>query len=531
MAITRRITVKQKDNTTESVAFLSDVTLDGITGSGLITVTGDKDKTVSTDTTKLTVGTQGDVNVVTPLELSVNTTPAVTGNKLYNIEGNLYWNGKKVGVMDPGEVPVSEETFNAHVDNSGAAKHVSATELNQLNATDGKALATQEWASATFADKDDFDAVSDEVDTIKANYVSSVTGDESGVVQVAFTAATGATGKTVTTAVTVTNATQDDVTKALSGTGLVTGAQAQGAIDEAVESGVEAAITEYDTSVIGEWTSQSGITGTVKSAVEANAAKIAALEGNHFEVVDELPDVSEGKFNVIYLVPDSADPAVKDEYILIEEGEPATRKWEQIGTTKADLSNYYTKDQADSAISTAVDAEEARALAAEGELDTAVKAADAKAVAAQGDVDALETLVGTLPAGATATTVVGYVDEKAGADVDALRDTADTASAADGDGFVTVGLTGTVGNHGLSVTTSNIAKASEVGAVADLETTEKDTVVAAVNEVAGKASTAVQTVSSGDTANVQIAKSGTEVTVTPIGTLADLLAYCAIEEV
>lgn len=531
MAITRRITVKQKDNTTESVAFLSDVTLDGITGSGLVTVTGDKDKTVSTDADKLTVGTQGDVKVVTPLELSVNTTPAVTGNKLYNIEGNLYWNGKKVGVMDPGEVPVSEEAFNAHVDNEGAAKHISATELNQLDATNGAPLATQEWASGQFADKVEFDSLSDEVDTIKANYVSSVTGDESGVVQVAFTATTGATGKAVTTAVTVTNATQDDVSKALSGTGLVTGAQAQDAIDTAVASGVEDAIKEYDETVIGAWTPESTITGTVKTAIEANAAKIAALEGNHFEVVDELPPVSEGKFNVIYLVPDSADPAVKDEYILIEEGEPATRKWEQIGTTKADLSNYFTKAETTSAISTAVDAEEARALAAEGELDTAVKAADTKAVDAQADVDALEALVGTLPAGATATTVVGYVDEKAGADVTALRDTADTASAADGDGFVTVGLTGTVGNHGLSVTTSNIAKASEVGAVTDLETTAKDTVVAAVNEVAGKASTALQTVSSGDTNNIQTTKTGTDVEVTPIGTLADLLAYCAIEEV
>lgn len=43
-------------------------------------------------------------------------------------------------------------------------------------------------------------------------------------------------------------------------------------------------------------------------------------------------------------------------------------------------------------------------------------AASAKAAAdkAQGEVDALETLVGTIPAGATATTVTGYVDEKVG---------------------------------------------------------------------------------------------------------------------
>lgn len=534
MAITRRITVKQKDNTTESVAFLSDVTLDGITGSGLVTVTGDKDKVVSTDATKLTVGTQGDVKVVTPLELVSNTTPSVPANKLYNKDGQLYWGDKVVGVVAPGEVPVSQEAFDAHKGNSDTdAKHLSDAEWGQIKATDGKPLATKEWASAEFADKGDFDDLSNDVTTIKNNYVSSVTGDDSGVVQVAFSTATGATGKTVTTAVTVTNATQDDETKALSGDGLVTGAQAQAAIDEAVESGAEAAIAAYDTDTIGAWTPESTITGTVKTAIEANAAKIAALEGNHFEVVDELPPVSEGKFNVIYLVPTEGDPTSKDEFILIEEGEPATRKWEQIGTTKVDLSNYFTKDETTSAISTAVDGEETRATAAEATLTAAVATADGKADAAQADVDALEDLVGTLPAGVTATTVVGYVDEKAGADVTALRNTEDKASAADTDGFVTVDLDGTVGNHSLSVSTSNIAKASEVGAVTDLETSVKSTVVGAVNEVAGKASTAVQTVSSGDTDNIQITKSGTEVTIAPVpeSTLADLLAYCAIAEV
>lgn len=291
-------------------------------------------------------------------------------------------------------------------------------------------------------------------------------------------------------------------------------------------------VTLYDTSVIGAWSSGSAFAdSTVKTAIEANAAEITALKGNHFEVVDKLPHVSEGKFNVIYLVPTEGDPTSKDEFILIEEGEPATRKWEQIGTTKVDLSNYFTKEETTSAINTEVTAEETRATAAEGELDTAVKAADAKAVAAQADVDALETLVGTLPSSATATTVVGYVDEKAGADVTALSGTADTATATDADGFVTVGLTGTVGDHGLSVTTSGIAKASEVGDVNDLTTTAKGTVVAAVNEVAGKASTAVQTVSSGDGANIKIDQTDTDVEVTPIGTLANLLAYCTIAEV
>ena len=47
--------------------------------------------------------------------------------------------------------------------------------------------------------------------------------------------------------------------------------------------------------------------------------------------------------------------------------------------------------------------------------DAAIAAAKKAGTDAQADVDALEELVGTLPDGATATTVVGYVDEKVGA--------------------------------------------------------------------------------------------------------------------
>lgn len=65
--------------------------------------------------------------------------------------------------------------------------------------------------------------------------------------------------------------------------------------------------------------------------------------------------------------------------------------------------------------------------------DTAIAAAKAAADAAQSDVDALETLVGTLPDGATSKTVVAYVDEKvqAGAydDTKVKADIATNASA------------------------------------------------------------------------------------------------------
>lgn len=532
---TRRITVKQSDNTFKKVAFLDDVTLNGLTGTGLISVNGDKEKVVTTDTTKLTLQ-DGNVKVVTPLVLDAKeTAPSTTTNALYSVndgtESKLYWNGKLVDAHAEGEGYVLETTFSAHVDNSGDAKHVTATELGQLDATAGKALATQEWASAAFADKGEFNTLSGNVGTlegkvtaIEENYIKDIQ-DSSTNAQVAVSFGKSLTPNTLTTSVTVTTATQDSETKALSGDGLVTGAQAQDAID----AGVNEAVSEYNTGVVGVW---STITDkTVKAAIEENKAKIAALEGNHFIVVDTLPAV--GQPNCIYLIPKQGSETgnIKEEWIYVNNA------WEKIGDTAVDLSEYAKTTVVETMISNAVAAEEERAEGVEATLSAAV-------TAAQSDVDNLETLVGTLPAGVTATTVVGYVDEKAGATVGALRDTADTASASDGAGFVTVGLTGTVGNHGLTVTASNIAKASEVGDVSDLTTTAKDTVVAAVNEVKtaadaakstadaakAKADTAVQT-ASGD-ANITASVSNTALTVgvKADSTLADLLAYCSIVE-
>ena len=74
----------------------------------------------------------------------------------------------------------------------------------------------------------------------------------------------------------------------------------------------------------------------------------------------------------------------------------------------------------ESAIAIADVATKAYADAAADAKDTAIQAAQDAADAAQGDVDALETLVGTIPAGATATTVVGYAEEVADAVADDL---------------------------------------------------------------------------------------------------------------
>ena len=80
--------------------------------------------------------------------------------------------------------------------------------------------------------------------------------------------------------------------------------------------------------------------------------------------------------------------------------------------------NYDAAGSAASALAEAktyADGKDAAIAAAKKAGDDAAAAAavaDGKAVAAQADVDALETYVGTIPEGATATSVVAYVDEK-----------------------------------------------------------------------------------------------------------------------
>ena len=60
----------------------------------------------------------------------------------------------------------------------------------------------------------------------------------------------------------------------------------------------------------------------------------------NFKVVDVLPDT--GESNLIYLVKkEGSGDDVHDEYIWVEE------KWEKIGSTTVDLTNYYTKTDAD----------------------------------------------------------------------------------------------------------------------------------------------------------------------------------------
>ncbi len=87
-------------------------------------------------------------------------------------------------------------------------------------------------------------------------------------------------------------------------------------------------------------------------------ALINAVKQFTYEVVSVLPTASADTMHKIYLVP-SSDPQaqnVKDEYITIDNGAEAQTRytWEQIGSTAIDLSGYYTSQQTDTAISTAL---------------------------------------------------------------------------------------------------------------------------------------------------------------------------------
>lgn len=90
--------------------------------------------------------------------------------------------------------------------------------------------------------------------------------------------------------------------------------------------------------------------------------------GLSFEIVEELPQ--SGEEGTIYLVPNDHDTYT--EYIWIAEEE----KWEAIGDSDIDLSNYYTKTQTDNtfATQTVVNQEIAARIQGDADINTALTA-------------------------------------------------------------------------------------------------------------------------------------------------------------
>lgn len=70
---------------------------------------------------------------------------------------------------------------------------------------------------------------------------------------------------------------------------------------------------------------------------------ITNLANLQIEIVDQLPSI--GETNIIYLVKKSGSaPDIHDEYVFVD------GKWEKIGDTEIDLSNYYTRAEVDAKI-------------------------------------------------------------------------------------------------------------------------------------------------------------------------------------
>lgn len=128
---------------------------------------------------------------------------------------------------------------------------------------------------------------------------------------------------------------------------------------------------------------------------EANTAIATAVANAHHlkrEIVSVLPEVSEANEDTIYMVPDAgstdaagSNKSVYTEYMLVNNA------FERIGTSDVDLSNYFTKEQVTSAITTAkgeaatdaqtkADAAKDAAIAAAA-TDATTKADDAQAAA------------------------------------------------------------------------------------------------------------------------------------------------------
>ena len=80
------------------------------------------------------------------------------------------------------------------------------------------------------------------------------------------------------------------------------------------------------------------------------------------------PNVAEPSKDTIYLVPIAGRESAYAEYLYITAG--GEDKWEMIGTTDVDLSNYFTKAETTSLVQTYVGEAEAEAKAYAGEIDT-----------------------------------------------------------------------------------------------------------------------------------------------------------------
>lgn len=339
MAQVTRIKVTQPDGETkEPVAFLSDIKLKTVEAGDLITVTTDnKTATVSVDSNILSIE-NGNVKVNKPLEFAVQTTTPTetTGLRAVNIGGTtkLYWGNNVIEAHNPEEGYVTTADFNAHAGNE--ADNVKHVTKNQLDALSG--------------------------------------------IQAGETVITDTTLETALTPIETAIETLQGVTG-----GYTTENTIKDAVDE-VDAKVDAVDVKADSilnGVIGAWstirdTTVKAAIEDAEEAIEINAAEIAALKGNHFIVVAELP--ATGEPNCIYLIPKDGteERNIKEEWIYVNNA------WEKIGDTAVDLTEYAKTTE----VQELVTAETTRATGVEGTLTDLTTDAKGNLVAAINEVDA-----------------------------------------------------------------------------------------------------------------------------------------------
>ena len=109
---------------------------------------------------------------------------------------------------------------------------------------------------------------------------------------------------------------------------------------DAVATAITTALTAYATnSQVTDAIAEALADYMTKSEInDAIAEAISTSTGISFKAVEELPETGEN--NIIYFVPNNSEgDNIKDEYMWLDS------KWERIGSTKVDLTNYWSKDE------------------------------------------------------------------------------------------------------------------------------------------------------------------------------------------
>lgn len=224
-----------------------------------------------------------------------------------------------------------------------------------------------------------------------------------------------------------------DSTKAKASLSTVKATLSEGVISgEGIATG-----TQVATAIATETTRATGVEDAIKAdigswssgseytgkAVKEAIESLASITG--FKVVSELPET--GDKNTIYILkPEGKTQGPYEEWIYVDS------KWEKIGDTDIQIQNYYKKSEVGEGFS-------------------------------------------------ESSTVKAYIEAQDAA----VKDTVDTASATSTDNHVTVNLTGTVGNHGLTVSTSDIASAADLTALTTRVTTAESDIDAVETKLAG----------------------------------------------